>query len=108
MCTLFVHSLLDGVFIIGFGGVVEGAAEASCGHVCASSVGEELNVRFREWNYGAVYFMKEGGCGKWLVVKAPVSCEGWWEMLMSHMAMTFRERLPGMDPGFSVHTTYHI
>jgi hypothetical protein len=52
--------------------------------------------------------MKESGCGKWLVVKVPVSCEGWWEMLMSHMAMTFRERLPGMDPGFSVHTTYHI
>jgi hypothetical protein len=35
--TLFIHALLYGVFVVGFGGVVEGAAEACRCHdvVCA-------------------------------------------------------------------------
>jgi hypothetical protein len=32
--ALFIHTVFDGIFVVGFGGVVEGAAEAGCGHVC--------------------------------------------------------------------------
>lgn len=35
ICTLLVHALLYGVFIVGFGGVLEGATEARCCHFCA-------------------------------------------------------------------------
>lgn len=38
VCTLFIHALLYGIFIVGLGGVLEGAAQAGCGHVCASEV----------------------------------------------------------------------
>jgi hypothetical protein len=29
---LFIHALFYGVFVVGFRGVLEGAAEAGCGH----------------------------------------------------------------------------
>ena len=37
LCTLFIHALLYGIFIVGFGGVLEGAAEACCCHVTLRS-----------------------------------------------------------------------
>jgi hypothetical protein len=43
---LFVHPLLDGIFVVGFSGVLECAAEAGRSHVCACGAVGYTSVRY--------------------------------------------------------------
>jgi hypothetical protein len=51
--TLFVHALLDGVFVVGLGGILECAAEACRGHF------REFGGVVLSWDVVAGYW---GGC----------------------------------------------
>lgn len=76
--TLFVHALFYGVFVVGLGGVLEGAAEAGTCHVCALWCRGSRCV-LEEFCGWCDSFLGKYGSEKWLLVKAATFCEWWWK-----------------------------